>query len=340
MRLFSFALVKALLPVLALLAVEPTAHAQPGVSSPKLARRVGQPSAALPNGTPTIMTSDGVKLYTKVAGNGLPCVFIHGGPGSGSQAIETLAGKELDQRFQMIYLDQRGSGRSTSDPHKDYTLARVVQDLEELRQQLHVTQWVVMAHSFGGIIATEYARKYPERVQGLVLVNSILNLPASMESTVAYGYSLLPQQARPPLDPAAPLPQRYGMVMGLLNQQKLMGHLMYAQDSTDRRVKQALQGSVANREMATVVTQSAAIADYVQDFTPHSAKLSMPVLVVTGQEDYVVGPEQYKSFRFPHQQVLMLPGKHFTFLENPKEFNQALIRFAAGLASKKEANRF
>jgi proline iminopeptidase len=334
MRLFSFA--KVLLPVLALLlGAEQTVHAQQAASSPKLARRVGQTSGPLPNGTPTITTSDGVKLYIKVAGKGLPCVFIHGGPGSGSQAIATLAGKDLEQRFQMIYLDQRGSGSSASDPHKDYTLARVVQDLEELRQQLHLTQWVVMAHSFGGTIATEYANKYPERVQGLVLVNSILNLPASMESTVAYGYPLLPQQARPPLDPAAPLPQRYGMVMGLLNQQKLMGQLMYANDSTDLRVKQAMQGMAANRDMATVVTQSAAIADYVQDFTPKSAKLLMPVLVVTGREDYVVGPDQYKSFRFPHQQVVILPGKHFTFLENPKEFNQALTRFAAGLATKK-----
>jgi proline iminopeptidase len=339
MRPFFF--VKVLLPVLALLlATEQTVHAQPTASSPKLARGIGQTSGSLPNGTPTITTSDGVKLYTKVAGQGLPCVFIHGGPGSGSQAIETLAGKELEQHFQLIYLDQRGSGRSASDPHRDYTLARVVQDLEELRQQLHLTQWVVMAHSFGGIIATEYASKYPERVQGLVLVNSILNLPASMESTVAYGYPLLPQQARPPLDPAAPLPQRYGMVMSLLNQQKLMGQLMYAQDSTDLRVKQALQGAIANREFATVVTQSAAIADYVQDFTPQSAKLRMPVLVVTGREDYVVGPDQYKSFRFPHQQVVILPGKHFTFLENPQEFNQALTRFAVELAAIKEANRF
>jgi proline iminopeptidase len=336
MRLFSFAFVKALLPVLALLvAAEQTVYAQPAAPSTKLARHAGQPSSPLPNGTPPITTSDGVKLYTKVAGQGLPCVFIHGGPGSGSQVIETLAGKGLEQHFQMIYLDQRGSGRSASDPHKDYSLARVVQDLEELRQQLHLTQWVVMAHSFGGIIATEYASKYPERVQGLVLVNSILNLPASMESTVAYGYPLLPQQARPPLDPAAPLPQRYAMVMSLLNQQKLMGQLMYAHDSTARRVKQTLQGAAANRDLATVVTQSAAIADYVQDFAPKSAKLRMPVLVVTGRDDYVVGPDQYKAFRFPHQQVVILPGKHFTFLENPQEFNQALTSFAAGLASKK-----
>ena len=59
------------------------------------------------------------------------------------------------------------------------------------------------------------------------------------------------------------------------------------------------------------------------------------MLVVTGRDDYVVGPDQYKSFRFPHQQVITLPGKHFIFLENPKEFNHALTRFSAGLASKK-----
>lgn len=336
MRLFSFTSVKFLFPLLTLLlASESTLYAQRAPQPTKLARRVEQPSSPLPNGTPTITTTDGVKLYTKVAGQGVPCVFIHGGPGSGSQVIETLAGQGLEQHFQMIYLDQRGSGRSASDPQKDYTLARVVQDLEELRQQLHLTKWVVMAHSFGGIIATEYASKYPERVQGLVLVNSILNLPASMESTVAYGYPLLPQQARPPLDPDAPLPQRYGMVMGLLNQQKLMGQLMYANDSTGLRVKRAMQGAAANRDFATVVMQSAAITDYVQDFTPKSAKLLMPVLVVTGRDDYVAGPDQYKSFHFPHQQVVILPSKHVAFLENPKEFNQALTSFSSRLASKK-----
>lgn len=318
-----------------LLANGQTVYAQRAATPTKLARRVEQHTIPLPNGTPIITTTDGVKLYTKVAGQGVPCVFIHGGPGSGSQVIEALAGKGLEPHFQMIYFDQRGSGRSASDPHKDYTLARVVQDLEELRQQLHLTQWVVMAHSFGGIIAMAYANKYPERVQGLVLVNSILNLPASMESTVGYGYPLLPQQARPPLDPAAPLPQRYGMVMSLLNQQKLMGQLMYTSDSTALRVQQAMQGVPTNRDFATVVTQSAAMADYVQDFTLKSATLLMPVLVVTGRDDYVVGPDQYKSFRFPHQQVVILPSKHFGFLENPKEFNQALTNFSSQLVLKK-----
>ncbi len=68
----------------------------------------------------------------------------------------------------MIYLDQRGSGRSASATDKNYSLERVVQDMEELRAHLKIEKWVVMAHSFGGIIATEYARKHPERISGLV----------------------------------------------------------------------------------------------------------------------------------------------------------------------------
>ncbi|MBU6120318.1 alpha/beta fold hydrolase [Hymenobacter sp. PAMC29290] len=92
----------------------------------------------LANGTPTVTTSDGVRLYVRVEGQGRPCVFVHGGPGAGSEVQETLAGPLLEQHFQMIYLDQRGSGRSASSTTKSYGLARQVQDLEELRQQLHL----------------------------------------------------------------------------------------------------------------------------------------------------------------------------------------------------------
>ena len=99
----------------------------------------------------------------------------------------------------MVYLDQRGSGRSASAPTKDYALPPLVQDLEDLRQQLHLEKWVLMSHSFGGLIATAYARQYPRRVLGLVLINSILNLPAPMKSMAPQGYALLP--AHPSMPP-------------------------------------------------------------------------------------------------------------------------------------------
>ncbi len=59
----------------------------------------------LPNGTPLITTSDGVRLYTKISGQGLPCVFVHGGPGAWSGMPEALAGPSLEDRLQMIWMD-------------------------------------------------------------------------------------------------------------------------------------------------------------------------------------------------------------------------------------------
>ncbi|KUG05855.1 alpha/beta fold hydrolase [Solirubrum puertoriconensis] len=288
-------------------------------------------AATLANGTPTITTSDGVKLYTHVAGKGMPCVFVHGGPGAGSYGFEALGGKSLENTFQMIYLDQRGSGRSASDPNGNYKLERLVQDLEDLRQQLGLEKWVLMSHSFGGTIATAYASKYPERVQAMVLVNSILNLPATMETTATYGYNLLPEAGRPPLDPAMPLPQRWGMVMGMLGQQKLMGKLMYVTDTAAARASKVVRSMPLNQDFAAAVYK---LPDYVQDFTPASAKLQAPVLVLTGKEDYVTGPEHYKSFKFPQQQVVVLPGKHYPFLENNKEFQEAVAAFARKLPRK------
>ncbi|WP_288380622.1 alpha/beta fold hydrolase [uncultured Massilia sp.] len=276
-------------------------------------------------------TSDGVALAYTVSGQGLPCLFVHGGPGSGSEAVEALSGDLLGKHFRMIYLDQRGSGRSASDQKKDYSLDRVVQDLEELRASLKIDKWVLMPHSFGGIIATAYARKYPQRVSGMVLMNSILSLPASMESTASYGYTLLPANGRPPLDPAAPLPQRFGMVMALLGQTKQTGKLMYGDPASEARVNATRRGLAANRDFAAALFSSGAIAAYLEDLAPATAALGMPVLVVSGKEDYVVGPEHYKTFRFPKQQVLLVPGRHFSMIEQPAEVDKALAGFAASL---------
>ena len=284
------------------------------------------------NGTPAVTTSDGVRLYVRVAGQGRPCVFVHGGPGAGAAVQEALAGPMLEQQFQMVYLDQRGSGRSASAPAGAYGLPRLVQDLEELRQQLHVNKWVLLAHSFGGLIATAYARQYPQHTLGLVFSNSILNLPASMESLATHGYALLPAATRPPLAPATPLPQRFGMVMALLNQQHLLDRLMYATDSTATRVARVQRAQPgANHDFAASLYSPGVIDGYLEDFTAATPRLLMPVLVLPGQADDVTGP-QHQAFRFPHQQVVVMPGRHNALFESPQEVRTALAGFSRRLA--------
>ena len=291
----------------------------------------GASRAQLANGTPAVTTSDGVRLYVRVAGQGRPCVFVHGGPGAGAAVQEALAGPILEQQFQMIYLDQRGSGRSANAPAGAYGLPRLLQDLEELRQQLHVERWVLLSHSFGGLIATAYARQYPQHMLGLVLSNSILNLPASMESLSTHGYALLPAATRPPLDPTAPLPQRFGMVMALLNQQHLMDQLMYNADSTAARVGRVQRAQPASsHDFAASLYQPGVIDGYLEDFTAASARITLPILVLPGQADDVTGA-QHQLFRFPQQRVVMMPGKHHALLESPQEVSVALAAFVRQL---------
>ncbi|GGG47626.1 hypothetical protein GCM10011378_24770 [Hymenobacter glacieicola] len=281
----------------------------------------------LTNGATTLLTSDSVRLFVQVAGRGTPCVFVHGGPGAGSYSFEKLGGNRLESDLRMIYFDQRGSGRSASSPRKNYSMARMVQDLEELRQHLGLEKWVVLAHSFGGTIATAYATQYPQRVQALVLVNSVLNPTASLESMLQYGTSLLPPTEQP--NPNIPMMQRFGLVMGALQQKKLAYQLQYSADSLAARASHAARAVPTNQDFATQVF-SGRLPDYGRDYVPGTAQLTMPTLIIAGQDDRTTGATP-QSFRFLRQQVVVLPGKHYSFLEQPLRFRQAVVSFVQHL---------
>src|SRR3954462_4425931 len=138
--------------------------------SAPVATRPQAPVAApgpLPAGERWITVSDGAKLYLHIAGKGPVCLFLHGGPGQDSLSFEQMGGSALEAFATMVYLDQRGSGKSPDAG--DYHLDRVVQDFDEVRSQLGVDKLCLIAHSFGGILAVAYARRYPAHVSQLVM---------------------------------------------------------------------------------------------------------------------------------------------------------------------------
>jgi proline iminopeptidase len=100
--------------------------------------------------------------------NGLPVVFLHGGPGSG---CEDYHPRFFDpERYRIILFDQRGAGRSK--PHastENNTTPDLIADIEQLRVELNIDQWVVFGGSWGSTLALAYAEQYPEKVMGLVL---------------------------------------------------------------------------------------------------------------------------------------------------------------------------
>jgi proline iminopeptidase len=139
----------------------------------------------------TILTSDSVALYLKVSGKGVPCIFVHGGPGAWSRSFEAMGGSSLEKHLTMYYYDQRGCGRSQATSNNDYSINRMVEDIENIRVLSGVPQVYVMGHSFGGILAFKYAEKYPVHVKGLILLNATLYINNSLLAQVQFMNQLL-----------------------------------------------------------------------------------------------------------------------------------------------------
>ena len=109
-------------------------------------------------------------IYFEESGNpdGLPVVFVHGGPGAGTEPAHR---RFFDpERYRIVLFDQRGSGRST--PHvelRDNTTWSLVADMEALRTHLGISRWVVFGGSWGSTLALAYAETHPSRALGLIL---------------------------------------------------------------------------------------------------------------------------------------------------------------------------
>jgi proline iminopeptidase len=109
-------------------------------------------------------------LYVEESGaaDGIPVLFVHGGPGAGCSAFDRrFFDPEL---YRIILFDQRGSGRST--PHAELTnntTSHLISDIEAIRKHLNISQWLLFGGSWGSTLSLAYSETYPERVLGLIL---------------------------------------------------------------------------------------------------------------------------------------------------------------------------
>ena len=117
---------------------------------------------------------EGHDIYLEECGNpqGLPAVFLHGGPGAGCDSVHR---RFFDpERYRIILFDQRGSGRSR--PHAELannSTWHLVADMERIRERLGITSWLVFGGSWGSTLALAYAETHPERVSALIVRGGI-----------------------------------------------------------------------------------------------------------------------------------------------------------------------
>jgi proline iminopeptidase len=125
---------------------------------------------------------DSHEIYVETVGraDGIPAVYLHGGPGSGCQPDHR---RLFDpERFHAVLFDQRGAGRSRPKGRReDNTLPHLIADMETIREQFGFERWMIVGGSWGATLALAYAQAHPHRVTGMVLRATFLGTRDELE---------------------------------------------------------------------------------------------------------------------------------------------------------------
>lgn len=290
--------------------------------------QVADPASLSPGEHHTMV--NGVRLWYRVAGRpeGTPVVFLHGGPGQGGQTFARFAGPGLEPHLRMVYLDQRGSGRSERPWNDAYSLDLLVDDLEQLRRAWGVEKITLVGHSFGTILALEYAAAHPERTERVVLTAAVPDLQGALDLQCVRLERLDPTTyaravAERPEDFAArcnPFAAGRAFVDGAMYPDPATMALVDATDSAD---------GLSNTGEIGRVLFGGGLMRYRFD---RHARLTMPVLVIAGLADFqtVVEPQRDLVAALPDARILEYPDRgHFMFVEDPARFAADVVGFLA-----------
>lgn len=278
---------------------------------------------------------NGVRLYYRVAGepshSRAPVLFLHGGPGDNSYAFARLMGSRLEPLRRMVYLDQRGCGRSEQPWEGRYSLALLVEDVEALRQALGVERWVLLGHSLGGALALEYAARYPEHVAALVLVGALSDAPASL----AVWQRELEHRHPGRLEKVQAEGSHYARLMQALRGVDAPAFFRTLQFHGTEAWQQYQQVQEQSGLRNTGEVAQALFNGELPSwrFTAH-ARVQAATLVVGGSHDYAVGVETMRALAASLPRATFLEYEssgHFPYVEEADRFERDVAAFLSSV---------
>jgi proline iminopeptidase len=322
----------------------PSAHAQKRSKSAHRPAKATKQATA-PARTPALTAGvhevvlNGVRLWYRVAGsseNGAaPVVFLHGGPGYSSHSFSVLEGPRLERTLLMVYFDQRGAGHSERPWTGHYQLDTLVNDVEALRRLLGVPKISLIGHSFGGLLALEYAARYPGNVSRLILVGAFSDGPQTCRVHRARLAGMhLVELARVLKDTAwTRAPKRSdcefeSRALTSAERERFNNSGMFP-DSTLQKKQDSVDAASGLRntgEMSRALL-GAGLLSY--RFTKHD-EVTAPTLLIAGSEDNAVGvgPQRALAAALPRARIAVYDrAGHFPYLEEPVRFARDVSSF-------------
>jgi pimeloyl-ACP methyl ester carboxylesterase len=275
----------------------------------------------------TIMSIREVSLFVKVMGSGYPMVLMHGGPGTDHHTM--LPFQACADRFTLVFYDHRCNGRSEGAEISSMTWENLTADADALRQALGFDKWAVLGHSFGGMVALEYALRYPQSLSHLLLLDTCGDICWAQENApkvlAQRGFSADTVKAARRFFSGEIAPDKVfptGLKLSKAYYHRL-GPLLLA-----REVARGLR--VKSRPEAHIFGFGQLLKGWtVMD---RLSEIEVPTLVLAGRDDFQFPPE--------HQQALAagIPNAHLELIERaghnapterPSEVIQAVRDFMA-----------
>jgi proline-specific peptidase len=278
------------------------------------------------------INSNGLKLYYEIEGEGHAVVLLSGGPGLSHEYLQPL--RALASDAQLVFFDQRGTGRSDKANLQDYTVEANVEDVEQLRRELQLDSFILFGHSWGGMLAQAYALKYPAHVSKLILADTFssvteLNLSlmrmrnAAPEATRAI-YDRYEQEGlykdrdRYPDEYQAGLEIAYEPVFISVPPPE------YLQDVFSKLaydVYRVMWGEESEFKVTGTLAQF--------DVTHRLPEIRVPTLVIVSTSDIpTVAMAQQTAQLIPDAQLEVFEhSRHFPFIEEPETFFNVIRQF-------------
>jgi proline iminopeptidase len=277
------------------------------------------------------------ELYAREVGKGPAIIVLHGGPDF-DQSYLLPEMDRLSDSYRLIYYDQRGRGKSANNVRpEDVTLASDIADLEKVRQYFHLESVTLLGHSWGTVIALEYALKYPERVSHLILMNPG---PASREDYVQLRKDWLEKrpdamaQRKAIAETAAYKegdPEAVTAYYRIHFKAALTRPEDYEKLIARMRASFTKEGVLKARAVEDRLMQDT-WASPEFDLIPKIKTLKIPTLVLSGDHEFIpAATAEHIAQAIPNARLVVLKGcGHFTFMECPVETHGQIDAFFAG----------
>jgi len=293
-----------------------------------------------------VSVKDG-KIFYRAAGKGVPLIVLHGGPGLDHDYLLPQLYKLAENNL-VVFYDQRGSGKSleTKLDEKHINIDQFVDDLEALRISLGFDKFILMGHSWGGLLAMEYAVDHQENLIGLILLNTA---PADSKGQKAFVDEFGSRTKNIYNDIKPFFAYEDFKKLNAIQISDLYRKLFSAYFYNSEGVKDlSLNFSVASAQSGFKVMEEMSKTYWLQpniDLFPKLKKLKVPTFILHGKQDIVPAwTAQEINDAIPQSEIVILDHcDHFPYIEQPSQFfaelNEFLHKINQSQANKKAANR-